>query len=127
MDQLITVATFTYTSENAMAQHRLEAEGIECFLQDEHSVNLNPFSSTAIGGIKLQVWEADVERALSILKDGGYIIEGNAGPSKLKIKLDRITLEIPLIKKAPYEFRIILLLGTSFTILFFIALWLTSL
>jgi hypothetical protein len=47
---------------------RLEAEGIRAYLQDEHTVTINPLFSNAIGGIKLMVHEAQVARAQELLK-----------------------------------------------------------
>lgn len=46
---------------------RLKEELVDCFLQDEHSVTINPFLSNIIGGIKLMVPEPQAERALELL------------------------------------------------------------
>lgn len=46
---------------------RLKEEYINCWLQNENSVTLDPFLSNAIGGIKLMVPEAQVTRALELL------------------------------------------------------------
>jgi hypothetical protein len=50
-----------------IAKGRLEEELINCYLQDENSVTINPFLSNAIGGIKLMVAEVQAERAREIL------------------------------------------------------------
>ena len=50
-----------------IAMGRLKEEYINCYLQDEYSVTIDPFLSNAIGGIKLMVAETQVERALEIL------------------------------------------------------------
>jgi hypothetical protein len=47
---------------------RLEAEGIRAYLQDEHTVTINPIFSNAIGGIKLMVFEQQVARARELLQ-----------------------------------------------------------
>lgn len=47
---------------------RLESEGIECFIEDEHIVTMNPLYNYAVGGIKLKVHERDVERAIEIIE-----------------------------------------------------------
>jgi len=72
-NNFITVLTFNYPSEVAIIRSRLESEGIECFVQDELTVQVNPFISNAIGGIKLQVRESDLEQTIEILKETGYI------------------------------------------------------
>jgi hypothetical protein len=46
----------------------LKEEYINCYLQDEYSVTIDPFLSNAIGGIKLMVAESQLERAKEILR-----------------------------------------------------------
>lgn len=46
---------------------RLKEEAIVCHLQDEHTVTTAPFLIPLMGGIKLMVPEAQVERAKEIL------------------------------------------------------------
>ena len=46
---------------------RLEAEGIRAYLQDEHTVTIDPILSNAIGGIKLMVFEEQLPRAQELL------------------------------------------------------------
>ena len=48
---------------------RLESEGIECWLQDEHTVTINPVWTNAVGGIKLMVKEEDLPRAMEIFRE----------------------------------------------------------
>lgn len=50
-----------------IALGRLKEEFINCYLQDEYSVTIDPFLSNAIGGIKLMVAETQIERAREIL------------------------------------------------------------
>ena len=52
-----------------IAMGRLKEEYINCYLQDEYSVTIDPFLSNAIGGIKLMVAETQAERALEILNN----------------------------------------------------------
>jgi predicted RNA-binding Zn-ribbon protein involved in translation (DUF1610 family) len=46
---------------------KLESEDISCWLKDEHTVTVNPIWTNAVGGIKLMVAEAQVERARELL------------------------------------------------------------
>lgn len=64
---LITIKTFDSPIEMHTYKARLESEGIECFVKDEHSVTINPLGSNALGGIKLRVNRVDAELALSIV------------------------------------------------------------
>jgi len=52
-----------------IALGRLKEEFINCYLQDEYSVTIDPFLSNAIGGIKLMVAETQLERAREILQN----------------------------------------------------------
>jgi Zn finger protein HypA/HybF involved in hydrogenase expression len=74
-EKFITVLTVTFPHEVAVIRGRLEAEGITCFVKDEMTVQVNPFYSNAIGGVKLQVLESDLNQAVEILKETGYIKE----------------------------------------------------
>lgn len=67
MEQLVTIKTFTYPHEAYVIRGRLESEGIQTFLKDEMTVQVYNFYSNAIGGVKLQVFPEDVDRALSII------------------------------------------------------------
>jgi len=73
MNDLVTVAVFTYPHEMAVVRAHLESEDITCFAQDEHTVAANPFYSNLVGGIKLQVRAGDVSRAREILLDAGVL------------------------------------------------------
>jgi hypothetical protein len=77
MNDWVTIATFTYPHEAAILRGRLESEGIECNAKDENTVSANPFYSNAIGGVKIQVKESDVERANEIVKDYYYHTNGD--------------------------------------------------
>jgi len=72
MDKYITVLTATYTPELAVIRSRLESEGITCSTKDELTVQVQPFISNAIGGVKLQVKESDLNQTVEILKEAGY-------------------------------------------------------
>jgi hypothetical protein len=69
MNNLITVATFTYPHQVAILIAMLESEGIECYSKDGNTVQVDPLLSNAIGGIKLQVRQTDEERANEIVEE----------------------------------------------------------
>lgn len=70
--RLITIAVFAVAFHAQLLKGRLEADGIECYIQDEHTVQVNPVLTNALGGIKLQVKEQDVPLAVSLLRYSGY-------------------------------------------------------
>lgn len=109
MNDLITVVAFTYPHELAIVKGRLESEGIECFVKDEMTIQVHNFYSNAIGGVKLQVKNSDVENAIEILKEGGYINESDLQPPTILIKLEELTKNIPYINKVRVELRLMIL------------------
>ena len=64
---MVTIATFDFVTDAEIARGRLLAEGIRSDLVDQHLVQTDWLYSIAVGGIKLQVAEQDVERALAVL------------------------------------------------------------
>ncbi|MFW5760722.1 MAG: DUF2007 domain-containing protein [Cyclobacteriaceae bacterium] len=77
----ITVKTFTYPHEAHVLKGRLESEGINVYLQDELTVQAHNFLSNATGGVKLQVWSSDMEKAIPILKEVG-VLDKNLEPMR---------------------------------------------
>lgn len=69
MEQWITILTFNYPHEAYVIRSKLESEGIVVFLKDENTVQAYNFLSNALGGVKLQVRERDVEEAKQIIGD----------------------------------------------------------
>jgi putative signal transducing protein len=67
-ERYVTVETFTSPWEAQLARARLEAEGIESLVADEHLVRMDWVISRAIGGVKLKVREEDAERAAEALR-----------------------------------------------------------
>ncbi|WP_299337659.1 DUF2007 domain-containing protein [uncultured Psychroserpens sp.] len=62
-----TIARFQYTTEAQIIKGRLEADGIEVFLQDHLTIDTDPLVSNAIGGVKLKVLAKDALKAQHIL------------------------------------------------------------
>jgi len=111
LNKFVTIKTFTYATDVAIIRGRLESEGIECFAQDELTVQANPFYSNAIGGVKLQVREHDVRKAIEILEEGGYLKEADFRPTPLYTKLDNATFKLPFMKGLLLEFRLLIIVA----------------
>lgn len=112
-DKFITVLTFTYSHELAVVRGRLESEGIVCNAQDEVTAQVNPLYSNAIGGIKLQVKESDLERAVEILKESGYLHEGDLQPPLFITGLVKYIAQFPLLKNLRLEIRLPLIVALA--------------
>ena len=67
-DNLETVATFHDLTQAQGARAALEAEGISTELQDETTGSIDWGLMPALGGLRLQVRQEDVARALEIIE-----------------------------------------------------------
>lgn len=61
-----TLGSFEFPADVVVIKGKLEAEGIPVFLRDETTINTDPLISAALGGVKLQVYSEDLERARRI-------------------------------------------------------------
>ena len=72
---LVTVRTFTSPWDAYIVKGRLESEGITVFIANEHHIWVNWPLSNALGGVKLQVPNNQVEQAEQVIDlhmDGVY-------------------------------------------------------
>ena len=77
-NEFYTLATSTYPSNIQILKGKLESEGIPVFMRDENTINADPLISDAIGGIKLQVYKEDKEKAILIYKQlKTYVVDEN--------------------------------------------------
>jgi hypothetical protein len=65
--KLVNIQKFSQSLEAHIMKSKLESEGIECFLEDDHSVAVNWLYSNAIGGVKLKVRDSDADNAQKII------------------------------------------------------------
>lgn len=66
-EDLVTIATFLNIGEAKLAQGKLSSAGIDASVRDENAMNLH--IGMAMWGIKLQVPDHQVVRALEVLDD----------------------------------------------------------
>ena len=52
-----------------MQLNLLKEHGFSCYLQDEHTITIDPLLSPAIGGMKLMVVENEADKANQLLED----------------------------------------------------------
>jgi hypothetical protein len=80
-DKFYQLATFEYVADVQIVKGKLESEGIPVFLRDENTLNSDPIISNAIGGVKLQVYSKDKERAEAIYNEiRAYAIDNDGEP-----------------------------------------------
>jgi hypothetical protein len=75
METFEIIAIFNFTHEIIVVKHRLEQEGIAFLFENEATIGIAPFYSTALGGIKLKVHPNDFETVQAILEElrGGHL------------------------------------------------------
>jgi hypothetical protein len=78
-DKIVVYETFTDPNHAHIVKGLLEQYGIDCFLSDEHMVSLNAMYSAAVGGVKLHVFEKDIDRVSALLQSENAIPETNSG------------------------------------------------
>lgn len=73
------IGNYQYSSEAFIYKGKLESEGIEVFVRDNHTIDSDPLVSNAIGGVKLFVRQEDYEKAISILAEISKFSVDDAG------------------------------------------------
>lgn len=75
------LASYEYVADVQIVKGKLESEGIPVFLRDENTLNSDPLISNAIGGVKLQVYSKDKERAIAVYNSiRTYALDNNGKP-----------------------------------------------
>ena len=82
-EKFFTLAAFDYPADVQILKGKLESEGIPGFLRDENTLNSDPLITNAIGGVKVQVYTQDRERALEIYDEvRAYAVDDFGHPIK---------------------------------------------
>src|SRR5471030_909741 len=68
-DKIVTFETFYDPMLAEIIRARLEANGIQCFIADSLAIGVKPLYNNAMGGIKIKVFETDIEKCREILSE----------------------------------------------------------
>jgi hypothetical protein len=79
-NDLVTIARFYYLYEAELLAAKLEAEGIEAFIPDAMTISMDPFLANTIGGIRVQIRQADAQQARTVLA----VVQQNNTPQPTK-------------------------------------------
>lgn len=74
-DKIVTFESYYDPMLAHIIRTRLEANGIPCFITDESGLGAIPIYNGIAGGVKLKVFEQDVERCREILATEGDLHE----------------------------------------------------
>lgn len=111
MSPFVTVAVFALPHEAYVIRSKLEFLGIEVMLKDELTIQVDNFLSNALGGVKLQIRESDLELARPVLLEAGLIKDISAANETTKTWFEKQTDKVPIIRKWPISLRAISLTG----------------
>ena len=68
-DSFTTLAVFENSTEAHLVKSKLDSEGLKTMLMDERTIDSDPLISQAVGGVKLQVHNKDLDSALKIYNE----------------------------------------------------------
>ncbi|TWI96757.1 putative signal transducing protein [Mucilaginibacter frigoritolerans] len=74
-DNIITFESYYDPMLAHIVRTRLEANGILCFIADENTIGANPLYNQAVGGVKLKIFERDLQKCKDILASEGDLHE----------------------------------------------------
>lgn len=74
-DNIITFEQYYDPMLAHIIRTKLEDNGIPCFIADDNIIAANPLFNQAVGGIKLKIFERDLERCREILATEGNLHE----------------------------------------------------
>ncbi len=109
------LGAFEYNADVQIIKGKLESEGIVVFLRDENIINSDPLVSNAVGGIKLEVYARDKEKALKIYNqirnyarddNGEFIVCPNCKSKRSEVYYSRKTIFyklFPFFEKRKYK------------------------
>ncbi|RFZ84916.1 DUF2007 domain-containing protein [Mucilaginibacter terrenus] len=68
-DKIITFDSYYDPMLAHIIRTRLEDAGIPCFIADENTLGAQPFYNQAVGGVKIKIFERDLEKCQQILAE----------------------------------------------------------
>ena len=74
-DKIVTFESYYDPMLAHIIRTRLEANGISCFIADENTIGANPLYNQAVGGVKLKIFERDMDKCREILAAEGDLHE----------------------------------------------------
>jgi putative signal transducing protein len=110
MNNKVTVAVFNNMLELSVFKGRLEAEGIACSIKNNLTFEYNPYNTLNMETIELEVPDTDSEKAINLLKAGGYKFDNPVDENNLLLKLNHFGEDVIILKDLSLSTRLTLLM-----------------
>ena len=68
-DKIVTFKVFDNSPSANIVLEKLKDNNIQCFLTDQNMLTMDPLFNQAMGGIRLKIFEKDIEKAHEILNE----------------------------------------------------------
>lgn len=106
-DKIVEIARFYEPEAAQMIESLLKSEGINCYLRNEYMSQV--MYPANMGGIRIELLESEVPRAMEILEANGYEFPKEDEEAKQIQAVSGWTRHVPLLRHLPLEKQIIVL------------------
>jgi len=106
-DKMVEIARFSRVEDAQAMLALLQSEGVDCYLRNEYTTQVNGIID--MGGVRVEMLEESVPKAMQILKDNGYDIpEEDENPDDVT-SVTSWTSRIPILRKFSLGGQILIL------------------
>lgn len=106
-DKMVEIARFSRVEDAQAMLALLQSEGVDCYLRNEYTTQVNGIID--MGGVRVEMLEESVPKAMQILKDNGYDIpEEDENPDDVT-SVTSWTSHIPILRKFSLGVQILIL------------------
>ena len=106
-DKIVEIARFYEPEEAQILESLLKSEGIKCYLRNEYTSQI--MYPADMGGIRIELLESEVPRAMEILEANGYEFSKEDEEDEQIQAVSGWTRHIPFIRHLSLEKQIIVL------------------
>jgi len=107
-DKMVEIARFSRVEDAQAMLALLQSEGVDCYLRNEYTTQVNGIID--MGGVRVEMLEESVPKAMQILKDNGYDIpEEDENPDDVT-SVTSWTSRIPILRKFSLGGQILILI-----------------
>ena len=106
-DKIVEIARFYEPEAAQMIESLLKSEGIKCYLRNEYTSQV--MYPANMGGIRIELLESEVPRAMEILEANGYEFPKEDEEAEQIQVVSGWTRHVPFLRHLPLEKQIIVL------------------